>query len=53
MRARLRIVVAGAVIVVIGLALAVETPGTIETAGLLIVLLAMILVVVQEARRGR
>jgi hypothetical protein len=45
-------VVAGAVIAVVAVALIVETPGTVESVGLAVVLLAMILVIVQERRRG-
>jgi drug/metabolite transporter (DMT)-like permease len=45
--------VAGVVFVVIGVALIVETPGTLESVGLAIVLVAMLLVVREERRRTR
>jgi hypothetical protein len=51
MRGPLRMTVAGAVILVIVLALILETPGTVASVGLVIVLLAMVLVILQERRR--
>lgn len=51
MRGPLRIAIAGIVIVVIGVALIVETPGTVESVGLVIVLVAMLIVIFQE--RGK
>jgi EamA domain-containing membrane protein RarD len=53
MRSQLRTIVAGVVIVVIGVALLVETPGTVESIGFVVVVLAMILVIVRERRGAR
>jgi hypothetical protein len=52
-RGQLRVVIAGVVIVVLAIALIVETPGGLESAGIAVVVLAMILVIVQERRRLR
>ncbi len=51
MRGPLRILIAGIVIVVIGGDLILETPGTIESVGLVLVLVAMLIVIVQERRK--
>lgn len=53
MRGQLRTIVAAAVIVVIVIALFVESPGTVEGIGLGIILLAMVFVVLQERRKPR
>ena len=53
MRGRLRMTLAGIVFVVICVALIVEPPGTAEGIGLAIVLVAMLVVVLQEWRRLR
>ena len=53
MRGQLRTIVAAVVIVVIGVAFFVETPGTVEGVGLAVVLLAMILVILRERRSPR
>lgn len=53
MRGQLRMVVAGIVIIVIAAASIVEPPGTLQGIGFAIVVLAMLLVVLQEWRRSR
>jgi hypothetical protein len=53
MRGQLRMTLAGIVFVVIGVALIVEPPGTAGGIGLAIVLVAMLVVVLQEWSRLR
>lgn len=53
MRGQLRMILAGVVFIVIGVALIVEPPGTVGGIGFAIVLVAMLVVVVQEWRKLR
>ena len=50
-RSQIRTTVAAVVIVLIAGALIFETPGTVGIAGMLVVLAAMVLLIVQERRR--
>jgi hypothetical protein len=52
-RARLRLVLFSVVVIVIGVASIVETPGTTEGIGYAVVILALVLIVARERRSAR